>query len=57
MGSTLRADAIKHVETSWMNDLRTALNTQVLAQQNPKQRFYMVGETYDFGNTAFILVW
>ena len=50
----IRADAIKHVETTWMNDLRTALNTQVLAQQNPKQRFYMVGETYDFGNTAFI---
>ena len=50
----IRADAIKHVDPSWMTDLRTALDTQVLAAQSPRQRFYMVGETYDFGNQGYI---
>jgi glycosidase len=45
-----RADAIKHVDISWLNALRAKLKTDVLAEQNPQQRFYMVGETYDFGN-------
>ena len=47
-----RCDAIKHVETSWLNDLRTKLNTDVIANQNPKQRFYMVGETFDFDDST-----
>ena len=49
-----RADAIKHVDPSWLNALRTKLNSDVLATQSPKQRFYMVGETYDFGNRDLI---
>lgn len=49
-----RADAIKHVETSWLNALRSKLNSDVIDKQSPKQRFYMVGETYDFGNRDLI---
>jgi len=45
-----RADAIKHIDQSWMTALRAKLKTDVLAQQSPQQRFYMVGETYDFGS-------
>jgi glycosidase len=45
-----RADAIKHVDLSWLTALRAKLKTDVTAQQSPQQRFYMVGETYDFGN-------
>ncbi len=49
-----RADAIKHVDTSWLTSLRAKLKTDVIAQQTPQQRFYMVGETYDFGNRDVI---
>jgi glycosidase len=49
-----RDDAIKHVDISWLNSLRARLKTDVTAHQNPAQRFYMVGETYDFGNRDFI---
>jgi glycosidase len=45
-----RADAIKHVDMSWLTELRAKIRTEVTAKQNPPQRFYMVGETYDFGN-------
>ncbi len=45
-----RADAIKHVDISWLNELRAKIKTDVTALQSPAQRFYMVGETYDFGN-------
>ncbi len=45
-----RADAIKHVDVSWLTELRAKIRTEVTAKQNPPQRFYMVGETYDFGN-------
>ncbi len=45
-----RADAIKHVDVSWLTELRAKIKTDVTANQNPPQRFYMVGETYDFGN-------
>lgn len=45
-----RADAIKHVDISWLTELRAKIKTDVLAKQTPPQRFYMVGETYDFGN-------
>lgn len=49
-----RADAIKHVDISWLNALRAKLKTDVTATQTPAQRFYMVGETYDFGNRDLI---
>jgi glycosidase len=45
-----RADAIKHVDKSWLTDLRAKLKTDVIAKQSPPQRFYMVGETYEFGD-------
>ncbi|MCW5836852.1 MAG: hypothetical protein KIS78_30940 [Labilithrix sp.] len=45
-----RADAIKHVDISWLTELRAKIKTDVTANQTPPQRFYMVGETYDFGN-------
>jgi glycosidase len=50
----IRADAIKHVDGSWMTELRQQLAAQVHATQSPRERFYMVGETYDFGNQGFI---
>lgn len=49
-----RADAIKHVDVSWLTALRARIASDVLAQQTPPQRFYMVGETYDFGNRDVI---
>lgn len=49
-----RLDAIKHVDGSWLTQLRSQITTQVIATQNPPQRFYMVGETYDFGDRNFI---
>ena len=45
-----RADAIKHVDISWLTALRAKIKTDITATQTPPQRFYMVGETYDFGN-------
>ena len=45
-----RADAIKHVDISWLTQLRAKVKSDVIATQTPPQRFYMVGETYDFGN-------
>ncbi|MFZ5443084.1 MAG: alpha-amylase family glycosyl hydrolase [Myxococcota bacterium] len=50
----IRADAIKHVDGSWLPALRQALAAQVHATQSPRQRFYMVGETYDFGNQGYL---
>ena len=49
-----RADAIKHVDISWLTELRAKIKTDVIATQTPAQRFYMVGETYDFGNRDVI---
>jgi glycosidase len=45
-----RADAIKHVDVSWLTELRAKIKSDIIATQTPAQRFYMVGETYDFGN-------
>ena len=45
-----RADAIKHVDVSWLTELRAKIKLDIIATQTPPQRFYMVGETYDFGN-------
>jgi glycosidase len=49
-----RLDAIKHVDGSWLTQLRSTIESQIVAAQTPPQRFYMVGETYDFGNKGFI---
>jgi glycosidase len=38
-----RLDAVKHVETSWLTDLRARIKGEVQWDQ----RFYMVGETFD----------
>jgi glycosidase len=40
----LRLDAIKHVELSWLTDLRTRLNTDV--EPVTGQHVYLVGETF-----------
>jgi glycosidase len=48
----LRLDAIKHVDGSWLTDLRSRVNSDIVSVT--KERFYMVGETYDFGNRDFI---
>ncbi|HEY8040608.1 MAG TPA: alpha-amylase family glycosyl hydrolase [Polyangiaceae bacterium] len=49
-----RLDAIKQVDPSWLGALRPAIASQILAKQTPQQRFYMVGETYDFQNRGLI---
>ncbi|HLL21129.1 MAG TPA: alpha-amylase family glycosyl hydrolase, partial [Kofleriaceae bacterium] len=38
-----RLDAVKHIETSWLTDLRARVNPEVAWDQP----FYMVGETFD----------
>jgi glycosidase len=49
-----RLDAIKQVDPSWLAALRPAITSQILSTETPQQRFYMVGETYDFQNRALI---
>ena len=49
-----RLDAIKHVDGSWLTTLRARIEARVTSQQTPRQRFYMVGETYDFGDRGFL---
>jgi glycosidase len=43
-----RLDAIKHVEDSWLTDLRTRLTNEVVPLGSPPQRFYLVGETFSY---------
>ncbi len=50
----LRLDAIKQVDSSWLLQMRSSVQSQVVAMENPPQRFYMVGETYDFSNRQLI---
>ncbi len=38
-----RLDAVKHLETSWLTDVRARITAEVAFDQ----RFYMVGETFD----------
>lgn len=38
-----RLDAVKHIETSWLTDLRARISAEVAWDQ----KFYMVGETFD----------
>ncbi len=49
-----RLDAIKHIADAWLTQLRSTITTEIIAKQTIKQRFYMVGETYDFANKPFI---
>jgi glycosidase len=49
-----RLDAIKQVDTSWLTSLRSSITSQILPSEMPQQRFYMVGETYDFQNRGLI---
>lgn len=39
-----RLDAVKHIEETWLTDLRTRIQAEVV---QPGQRFYLVGETFD----------
>lgn len=43
-----RLDAVKHIETVWIEDLRKRVNTEVDSLTG--ERFYMVGETFESGN-------
>jgi len=51
-----RLDAIKQVDPSWLNSLRPQLTTyeSKVADGGVTQHFYMVGETYDFDDMAYI---
>ena len=49
-----RLDAIKHVDDSWLTQLRSRLTTEVLPTRAPRPRLYLVGETFEFGNRDFI---
>ncbi len=49
-----RLDAIKHVDISWLQQLRQQLKTEITDKQSPSQRFYLVGETFDFGDRGVI---
>lgn len=48
-----RLDAIKHVDQSWLTQLRTEVE-KVAATRSPRPRMYFVGETYDFGNRDYL---
>ncbi|HEX7663384.1 MAG TPA: alpha-amylase family glycosyl hydrolase, partial [Polyangiaceae bacterium] len=49
-----RLDAIKQVDSSWLTQVRSQIQSQIVAKQTIPQRFYMVGETYDFENRDYI---
>lgn len=51
-----RLDAIKQVDPSWLASLRPQLTTYEgqVADGGVTQHFYMVGETYDFDDMAYI---
>lgn len=48
-----RLDAIKHVDDSWLLQLRTEVE-KIAATRSPRPRMYFVGETYDFGNRDYL---
>ncbi|MEJ7734527.1 MAG: alpha-amylase family glycosyl hydrolase [Polyangiaceae bacterium] len=43
-----RLDAVKHIETVWIEDLRKRVDAEV--DKLTGERFYMVGETFESGN-------
>ncbi len=47
-----RLDAVKHIELSWVSDLRARATSEL--EPDTKSRFYMVGETFESGNRDFI---
>ncbi len=51
-----RLDAIKQVDPSWLSSLRPQINAyeSQAADAGVTQHFYMVGETYDFDDMAYI---
>jgi glycosidase len=51
-----RLDAIKQVDPSWLSSLRPQVTSleSTMAGSGPVQHFYMVGETYDFDDMAYI---
>lgn len=49
-----RLDAIKQVDGSWLTQARSQIQSQIVASQPIPQRYYMVGETYDFDNRDYI---
>ncbi len=48
-----RLDAIKHVDGSWLLQLRTEVE-KLAATRSPRPRMYFLGETYDFGNRDYL---
>jgi len=48
-----RLDAIKHIDQSWLTQLRTEVE-KVAATRSPRPRIYFVGETYDFGSRDYL---
>jgi glycosidase len=48
-----RLDAIKHVDDSWLLQLRGEVE-KLAATRSPRPRMYFVGETYDFGNREYL---
>jgi glycosidase len=48
-----RLDAIKHVDNSWLLQLRTEVE-KLAATRSPRPRMYFVGETYDFNDRQYL---
>jgi glycosidase len=49
-----RVDAVYQIDTSWFLALRSQIQSQIVATETPPQRFYMVGETYNFSDRGLI---
>jgi glycosidase len=47
-----RLDAVKHIETQWIRDLRQRVTTAI--EPGSGEHFYMVGETFESGNRDII---
>lgn len=47
-----RLDAVKHIETVWISDLRTRVTKEI--EPKSQQHFYMVGETFESGNRDLV---
>jgi glycosidase len=47
-----RLDAVKHIELSWITDLRARLQAEV--EPVTGEKFYLVGETFESGNREVI---
>lgn len=47
-----RLDAVKHIETEWISDLRARVTNEI--EPGSQQHFYMVGETFESGNRDLV---